>query len=168
MKKVTLLAVGLFVAVTSALANNKQSDMAISAYENAKHKSQEYIYFVERGVALYVYTDGTFEYDARTVQRYGRRGSVNATLITPNIRVQYSAPSKNNRMHTYGAQIAYDRNGMLTRVGDVWIQYDRYGRITRAGSVSMRYNKFGNLNRVGDLSVHTDRWGRIRNTKGRV
>jgi hypothetical protein len=95
---------------------------------------QNSVYFEERGVEFFIFTNGEFDFNTSLNNNY--RGN----LI--------------NRER----EIYRNYKGQITRIGNSFIRYDRYGNVIRIGNVFMRYYR-GKLTSVGHLKVRYDYWG---------
>ena len=91
----------------------------IYSYDNS-------VYFVERGIEFFVFTNGEFDFDTRFTNR-GLR-------IRRNFRGQIRRVGN--------VFINYDRFGNVTRIGNVFIDY-RFGRLHRVGDLRVRYDSWG-------------------------
>lgn len=162
MKKVTLLVAGLLLTGSLALASesNVFSGNTTTYYNNpVDYREAEPVVFIERGIEFMVFPDGQMDFNTQpgaTTTNYYRTGSrANAT---------YGAPGGNANQ---GVRVDHDANGLVRRVGNVYINYDYAGRVKRIGSIYMSYNRYA-LSQIGNLWLVYDRQGRIVETKGFV
>lgn len=177
MKRLVLLFAGLLIGLTTASATEQNIENTDAHFKKNKHsRLAQPIVFIERGVEFLIFPDGSFDFNTNIDNNYyndiyyknnSRRSNINVAYRGPNVNIQYSNARLNRNR---GVSIIRDRNGMVRRIGNVFLNYDRVGRITRAGSVFMSYNRgrHSNLSRVGNLRVNYNRWGEIINTRGQV
>lgn len=161
MKKVTLLVAGLLLTGSLATASELSVFSGNATYHNnpVDYREAEPVVFIERGIEFMVFPNGEMDFNTQpgtTSTNYYRTGSrANAT---------YGAPGKNDNR---GVRVDHDVNGLVRRVGNVYINYDYAGRVKRIGTVYMSYNNYA-LTQIGLLNIMYDRQGRIIDTRGYV
>jgi len=161
MKKITLLVAGLLLTGSLAFASEQNvfSGNATNNYYPIDYREAEPVVFKERGIEFMVFPDGQMDFNtqpAAASTNYYRTGSrANAT---------YGAPGTTSGQ---GVRVDHDVNGLVRRVGNVYINYDYAGRVKRIGSVYMSYNRFA-LSQIGLLKLSYDAKGRIIAAQGYV
>lgn len=162
MKKVTLLVAGLLLTGSLAVASEStvfSGNATYNYYNPIDYREAEPVVFLERGIEFMVFPDGQMDFNTQpgaATTNYYRTGSrANAT---------YGAPGSNANQ---GVRVDHDANGLVRRVGNVYINYDYAGRVKRIGSVYMSYNRFA-LSQIGLLKLIYDGKGRIVDAQGYV
>ena len=151
--------------MSTALTNATES-IFNGTESTSRYINNRPIKFRERGIALYVFTNGEFDFNTHAYPYGNRRRGVNTTFGTNNNGHIYYG-STNNNFGPRGVRVEYDYYGRVRRVGNVFINYDTYGRIKRIGRVYIVY-RHRRVARVGDKRLIYNRRGRLVRTIGRV
>lgn len=153
MKKFTLRAViGIFllglVSLQTTLAQNNEVGRMNHLNQNDPFE------FVERGIAFYVFVDGTFDFNTQPNQ------------ITSTTYVMRRGNTAQGQVaQTNGVRVDRDQFGRIRRIGNTFINYDAQNRVNRIGSIFMEYNRKG-LSQIGGLQIFYNRNGAIVRTQG--
>jgi hypothetical protein len=175
MKKQVLFLATMLIGLTSATASTTVGYTVSHGedFNTTPYRYAEPIVFIERGVEFLIFPDGSFDFNTEIANNISnvyyrsntRRSSLNTTYGAPATgnRICYSTPIPR------GVIITHDANGLVRRIGNVFINYNRQGQIKRAGSVYMSYHRGnGSLIQVGGLRVNYNPWGQIVHASGFV
>ncbi|WP_298496382.1 hypothetical protein [uncultured Algibacter sp.] len=176
MKRILLVCAGLLIGLTAAAATKQNTNNPKTKFEkNKNYKYAQPITFMERGVEFLIFPDGSFDFNTHSNNDFyndsyyrnnTRRRNINSNKRGPNSNIQYNSNPYLNR----GISISRDRDGIVRRIGNVYLNYDRYGRLSRVGSIFIKYNRGRNseLTNVGGLRVKYNKRGEIIYTRGNV
>tara|TARA_B100000787_G_scaffold64358_1_gene47289 strand:+ start:34843 stop:35616 length:774 start_codon:yes stop_codon:yes gene_type:complete len=100
--------------------------------ENNKiyYRSNQAVSFIERGVQFHVFLNGDFDFNARQTKT-----------------------RRNQKL-----RIFRNFRGIITKVGDIYINYNSKGNVRKIGAIKMSYRK-NRLIDIGNLSIYYTRWG---------
>ncbi|MEO9570406.1 MAG: hypothetical protein ABJH82_02410 [Polaribacter sp.] len=134
MKKGVLILLGMFMMVSTVEAKNGNE---LSNRIGFNYSYNNAVNFIERGIEFFIFTNGEFDFNS----------DYNKTYFNYN-------KNRNERK----IRIEKDFRGRIKRIGDANINYDRNGNVTKIGNVNMRYYR-GQLTNVGNLKVRYNYWG---------
>lgn len=142
MKKITQIVAYCFLIGSVALAKSTEENESRGYHAfGVYYENAEPISFIERGIAFYIFPNGTFDFNTRPQDSQGDyfyRSAGNRTL--------------QRRPLDYGVRIEHDSFGRVRRIGNTFINYDFRDRVSRIGSIFMRYNRVA-LTQVGGLQI---------------
>jgi hypothetical protein len=162
MKKITFLVASILLLGGGVANATERNNLSSERRVAVDFRNAEPIIFTEGGIEFFVFADGQFDFNTRSLARGNsfkpnKRGNGNKNYGT----------AASFRRDNYGVKVEYDRRGNVTRIGNVSINFDSNDRIRRIGSVQMFYNRFA-LEQVGGLEIIYNRRGQVVDTYGSV
>jgi hypothetical protein len=162
MKKITFLVASILLMGGGVANATERNNLSSERRVAVDFRNAEPIIFTEGGIEFFVFADGQFDFNTRSLARGNsfkpnKRGNGNKNYGT----------AASFRRDNYGVKVEYDRRGNVTRIGNVSINFDSNDRIRRIGSVQMFYNRFA-LEQVGGLEIIYNRRGQVVDTYGSV
>lgn len=162
MKKITFLVASILLMGGGVANATERNNLSSERRVAVDFRNAEPIIFTEGGIEFFVFADGQFDFNTRSLARGNsfkpnKRGNGNKNYVT----------AASFRRDNYGVKVEYDRRGNVTRIGNVSINFDSNDRIRRIGSVQMFYNRFA-LEQVGGLEIIYNRRGQVVDTYGSV
>jgi hypothetical protein len=162
MKKITYLVASILLMGGGFANATEKNNLSRERRLAVDFRNAEPVVFTEGGIEFYVFSDGQFDFNARS--------SVRDKSFKPNKRGNGNKNHSNVasfRRDNYGVKVEYDRRGNVTRIGNISINFDSNDRVRRIGSVQMSYNRFA-LERVGGLEIIYNRRGQVVDIFGSV
>jgi len=118
-----------------AIAMMSISTLAFAEFRPIRHKMEDPVKIVVRGVDFYIFPNGEFDFNAH--QTHNRRGDY------------------------HGVRVEKDRNGKIRRIGNVYLNYNRYAQVSRIGNVFIKYNHRGFVVNIGRKFLRYHRGGYV-------
>ncbi len=102
-----------------------------------RHRLDEPVKVVVRGIEFFVFPNGEFDFNAHTTHHKPYYGG------------------------DYAVRLDRDRWGRIRRIGNVFLNYNDYGQVARIGHVFIKYNRRGLIYQIGHKYLRYRRGGYI-------